>query len=451
MNIITRIISKIKGDDARTTLARKNIAISLVIKGIAMLSSFIMVPLTLNYLDNEAYGIWLTISSILFWFTFFDVGLGTGMRNYLSAAVSNNDMELGKKYVSTTFILLFILAAIFAVIISLTVPFIDLNSLFNTRAIKSTTLTVALLLALYMTLAFFVVRNVGTIYISMQLPFVNDALSVSGTIVGIILIAILSLFTKGDLTLVVAAFTIPPVLIFLIAAIPTFRRYKDIKPSFKAIDWKLSHNIIGKGIGFFIIQITSCLVIYGSSNLFVTHFCGPREVTNYGIAYKYINLLSMLYVIFLTPYWNAYTDAYVKNDMKWIGRTFKKTFELWGIMALAGLCLVAFAPLFYHLWVGNKVTIPVSLSLCTLFYICMYNLNNCVTYLINGLNKIRVQILTSLVFTALYIVAVFIIKGRYGAEGIVLAMGIAYLLMALIHFYQCHLLINNKAKGIWNK
>ena len=81
----------------------------------------------------------------------------------------------------------------------------------------------------------------------------------------------------------------------------------------------------------------------------------------------------------------------------------------------------------------------------------MYNLNNCVTYLINGLNKIRVQILTSLVFTALYIVAVFIIKGRYGAEGIVLAMGIAYLLMALIHFYQCHLLINNKAKGIWNK
>lgn len=119
MNIITRIISKIKGDDARTTLARKNIAISLVIKGIAMLSSFIMVPLTLNYLDNEAYGIWLTISSILFWFTFFDVGLGTGMRNYLSAAVSNNDMELGKKYVSTTFILLFILAAIFAVIISL--------------------------------------------------------------------------------------------------------------------------------------------------------------------------------------------------------------------------------------------------------------------------------------------------------------------------------------------
>ena len=451
MILVGKIITFIKGCDERTALARKNVVISLIIKGVAMLSSFVMVPLTLNYLDNEAYGIWLTISSILFWFTFFDIGLGTGMRNYLSAAMSNKDMELGKKYVSTTFILLFILAFIFAVIISLSVPFIDLNTLFNTRAIKTSTLTFAFLLALYMTLAFFVVRNVGTIYISMQLPFVNDVLSVSGSIIGIIIIWIISFFTNGNLPLVVAAFTIPPVLIFLIAAIPTFRHYRGIKPSFKAIDWKLSHNIIGKGIGFFIIQITSCLVIYGSSNLFVTHFCGPSEVTNYGIAYKYINLLSMLYVIFLTPYWNAYTDAYVKKDMKWIGRTFKKTFRLWGLMTLVGLCLVAFAPIFYHLWVGNKVTIPCSLSLCTLFYICMYNLNNCATYLINGLNKIRVQIITSLIFTALYIATVIIIKGNYGAEGIVLAMGTAYLLMALIHFYQCQLLIYNKAKGIWNK
>jgi hypothetical protein len=30
-------------------------------------------------------------------------------------------------------------------------------------------------------------------------------------------------------------------------------------------------------------------------------------------------------------------------------------------------------------------------------------------------------------------------------------MTVAYLLMAVVHLYQCYLLINRKAKGIWDK
>ena len=100
---------------------------------------------------------------------------------------------------------------------------------------------------------------------------------------------------------------------------------------------------------------------------------------------------------------------------------------------------------------GETVQVPFSVSLCTFVYVCFFNLNNCATYLVNGLNKIRVQIVTSVVFTILYIGVLFSTGEHFGIEGVVYSMAGSYACMALIHIYQCRLLINKKAKGIWNK
>ena len=42
----------------------------------AVLANFALVPVIINYLNTENYGIWLTISSFIAWFSFFDIGLG---------------------------------------------------------------------------------------------------------------------------------------------------------------------------------------------------------------------------------------------------------------------------------------------------------------------------------------------------------------------------------------
>ena len=104
----------------------------------------------------------------------------------------------------------------------------------------------------------------------------------------------------------------------------------NAKPSFKYFDKGLTRQIIGKGLSFFVIQISSCLVIFGAANMFITQYCGPSAVTTYNIAYKYFNLLVIAYTIILAPMWNAYTDAYVKGDMKWIANNFNRTLKLWG-------------------------------------------------------------------------------------------------------------------------
>lgn len=74
--------------DRRSSLVRKNIAGSILIKGWGCIVQLLLVPATLKSLNQYEYGVWLTISSILLWVDQFDIGLGNGLRNKLAEAVA---------------------------------------------------------------------------------------------------------------------------------------------------------------------------------------------------------------------------------------------------------------------------------------------------------------------------------------------------------------------------
>lgn len=432
-------------------MLRNNILFSGFLKIVGLLTSLVIVPITINYLNNEVYGIWMTITSILYWITTFDIGLGNGMRNYLAEALATNDTKLGKKYVSTTMLLLSLIALSMAIVMLYPLITINFNSFFNTSAIAGNELRIAVVIAVGFTLMNFVLKNIGMIFVAMQKYAINDLLSISGNVIALIIIYILTKVTTGNLVLVVLAYTMTSCVVFLLAAIPLFWKHPELKPSLRFFDKSLGKKIVGKGLGFFVIQISSCLVIFGAANFFITQSCGPAAVTTYNIAYKFFNLLVIAYTIILAPMWNAYTDAYVKGDMQWIKATFNKALKFWVLSICGGLGMLLICNLFYKLWIGNMVEVPLSVSASTLAYVCFFNLNNCATYLINGLNKIFVQIIISLAVTALYIIIVLAFGGKLGVEGIVLSMAASYAVMSVVHLYQCRKLINGKADGIWNK
>ena len=87
------LISFFTQGNKRTLRAKKNITVSFISKAISILIGFIIVPLTLSYIGEVEYGIWLTIASIISWFSFFDIGLGNGLRNKLAEALAKDDQE----------------------------------------------------------------------------------------------------------------------------------------------------------------------------------------------------------------------------------------------------------------------------------------------------------------------------------------------------------------------
>ena len=123
---------KNKINNTRNRMLTTNILYSSILKIISLLTSLLIVPITINYLNNEIYGIWMTITSILFWINTFDIGLGNGMRNYLTEAISQKDYTLGKKYISTTLSLLTLIALMIGFTVLIPLLIIDFNKFFNT-------------------------------------------------------------------------------------------------------------------------------------------------------------------------------------------------------------------------------------------------------------------------------------------------------------------------------
>lgn len=432
-------------------MLRTNVILSAFLKVAGIACTYFLVPLTIDYLNKDIYGVWLAITNVLYYFSFFDVGLGNGMRNYLAESIATGNYERGRAYLTSTLFILTLIAAAMGVVALPLVFGVDLPTLMHVTAISGEELRTAMIIAVSFTLVLFVVKNIGYIFVALQKYAIYDLLAVAGNALALLAIFVLTRTTTGHLVYAIAAFVTIPVAVYLIAAIPIFRRYPQLRPRRSAIDLSITKPIVSKGLGFFLIQITSCVVIFGSSNFIILRLVDAESVTVFGISYKLFHALSMAYLIVLAPMWSAYTDAYVKGDFPWIRKTFRRALTVWGLTLAGGALLLAVSPLIYSLWLGNRVSVPLSISACTLLYISAYNLNNCVTYLLNGFNKIRVQILTSIIFTALYLAAVPFCGTHFGVEGIVLCMAVSYTAMALIHLYQCRQLINQRASGIWDR
>ena len=123
-------------DDRRSSLLKKNIYFSFLIKGFSISISFLLVPLTLNYLSAYEFGVWITLSSILTWINYFDIGLGNGLRNRLAESMAIGDEKLGQIYISTTFFILsVIITVIFLLFIALQ-PFLNWDKILNVDPTK---------------------------------------------------------------------------------------------------------------------------------------------------------------------------------------------------------------------------------------------------------------------------------------------------------------------------
>ncbi|MDD5186431.1 MAG: LPS biosynthesis flippase, partial [Paludibacter sp.] len=199
MNIQLLFNKVLKSENQRSFLMQKNIILSLFFKGISILTSLIIVPMTLHYLNPTEYGVWLTLSSIMTWITLFDIGLGNGLRNKLAEALAFGDFEKGKVLVSTTFVLLAIIIGIFLILFLLINPLLNWSAILNTTVEPSKNLSRIVLIVFVFFSLQFVFKTVGTIFISDQKPAANDFLGAISSLLSLGLIYLLSLFTKGSL------------------------------------------------------------------------------------------------------------------------------------------------------------------------------------------------------------------------------------------------------------
>lgn len=414
----------------RTRKINRNIVYSLIIRGIGILISLILVPITLDYLNNYEYGIWITLNSILTWINFFDIGLGNGLRNKLAEAVAHKDLKLGQKYVSSTFFLTALISFSICVLMLVANQYINWNYLLNVDAsVNNLKLIVgATLISICIG---FVTRNVGIIYLSFQQTWINGLLACLGSLLSLLWIIVMKLTMNPSLLWVAIAYSFSPVIIYLIAYPITFyKKYPELRPTLRSIKAKYFKSLGGLGIKFFILQM-ACLIIFSTSNFIVSHIFTPAEVTPYNICFKYFNLIVMTFGIISAPFWTAITDAYTKQDVTWIKINVKKMMRICLLLCLILVIMIFVSKPIFIWWVGNDVIIPYSLSISLAVYTAIYLWTSMCCCYSNGTGKLEGQIYSMSIAAVCFIPLSFALANLWGVIGIAYAMGVVLLVPSI--------------------
>lgn len=448
MNKYKRLFSS---DNARSSAIKKNIIAGVGIKGCSVISTLLLVPVTINYISSELYGIWLTLSSIVQWISFFDVGFGNGMRNKLTTAIAKNDYNLGKSYVSTTYVIVTAIFTLIGLCAFVFTPYVNWSGFLNVSTQYQETLVGVMQVVILSFCIQIVLKLLQNVIQAFQMNALASCFDMLGNFVALIAILCMSYTLAPDLKYIALAFSVAPLLVYIIASLILYNtKFKQVSPSIKFYSSKYVKELFNLGGEFFVIQIAG-IVLYQMINILLSRLCGPEQVTVYNIAYKYFGVAQMGLNIMLAPLWSAFTDAFAKNDYSWMSQIYKKLKKVYLGLSAILIVMMFISPIAYSLWVGDSVQVPflVSMLVCIYYVIALWcNITTCI---INGLGKVRLQLWICLAMMFTFLPLANILGGSLGINGVLTAMIIINTPSFFLQKVQVDRLLEKRAKGLWNK
>lgn len=435
----------------RSVKAKKNILASFMIKGGSIAISLVLVPLTINYVNPTSYGIWLTLSSIVGWFSFFDIGFGHGLRNKFAESIAKGEYELARKYISTTYVVLSLIIGAVLILFAGITPFLNWATILNSPAEMADELSVLALIVFTFFCLQFVLKLITTVLTANQEPAKASFFNFLGSLFSLVVIFILTLTTEGNLIYLGAALSFTPVLVLISSSVWFYNHdYKKYAPSLKDVDFSLARDLMTLGGKFFIIQI-GALVLFSTNNIIITQLFGPSEVTPFNIAFKLFNIVTMGFGIVATPLWSAFTDAYVREEFDWIKNTLAKMRKIWFLSILVAVGVLFASPFLYDIWVGDKVHVPFALSIAMCAYVIAAIWQTIHVFFLNGIGKIKLQLYMVSTAAVINIPMAIYLGERFGLVGITMTSTIIFGVQGLIFSIQTHKILNKTAKNIWNQ
>lgn len=452
-SIKTQIRKKFIGTDSRSKKMYKNTVAMIGIRGVSMILTLISAPIMLHHVDRADYGVLLTLTSIVGWVGYMDVGLGNGLRNKLPEFLAKGDFHSAKKIVSSCYVTLAIYVALIIVIFLMVSPFVDWLGVLNSPtsdAGEIRGLTNVVFIAFCIQFLFGLINSILFAY---QMPAFQSLFTFVGQFIALIALVIQVYVFDVTSVLQIGAVNsmIPPLVLFL-GSIGLFRtKLEEIAPSFKLFEFKSVGSILSLGLKFFVLQMIT-IVLFQANSIIIARVVSPEAVVEYNLAFKYVSLLTMIFTIVITPVWSATTDAYVRKDFAWINKTISLSRKVCIASIFIGVLMVLASKFVYGIWLG-KGTIDINYSTTSLIllYISFEMLYKVYGTIINGTGKVFAQIILTGVIAIIYIPLAILLGKLFGLSGVLIANAIVFALNYLWSKVQCNKLISQTATGIWNK
>jgi membrane protein EpsK len=384
---------------------------------INIIISILLVPYFISTLGVAAYGLIPLAGSVIGYVAIVVASLNTTVSRFLTVDLQRNDFTAANRTFNTAFFGLSIVVVLMLPIIAVVAYYVPV--IFNVPAGQETG---AILLVLYVCIAFFISSLVGTytvqLYAYNRLDLIN-LVNIINIIVQTGLIVLLFTMYGPSLVLVGYAYIATAIITSVISLILAMRVCPYLRLSPSSFDRSRVHDLAEMG-GWVLINQIGTLLFIQIDLIVVNLLFGATSTGEYAIVLKWGNTLrtiagvlgGILSPIILTYYAREHTEKLI--------RVTKSAVKLMGLtLALPIGLICGFAPQLLTVWVGAQYTFLAPLMILLTFHL-MINLAVTPLFSINmAYNKVRWPGIVTLImgignFALAVILALFSGWGFYG-------------------------------------
>lgn len=183
------------------------------------------------------------------WVLSFDLGIGNGLRNHLTIAITENKQDDVKKYISSAYMMIGIFSAAIIIVAKIIFPYINWNAIFAVpeNYISCRTMKKAVEIVFTGLMLQFFLRLINSVLYALQLSSVNNALALLSNIIILLAINIIP-HTNAETDLLrlayvnILAVNIPLVIATIIVFLS---KLKDCKPRLLYYKKEYARTILG--------------------------------------------------------------------------------------------------------------------------------------------------------------------------------------------------------------
>ena len=407
-------------------------------KAVTMITRLISIPLILNYLGREQYGVWILVSSIAVYILLFDFGISSAIINHVTKYNAEGDKKTASRYILSAFISIS-LVAFFLILLSIPIIYsVNWHEVFKISDNISSSDTANVF---FIGTVLFLIQLPLSIFLKIPYTFQRGHLTeiflMIGNLFSFVGIIVSVHFNLGIYLLVI--FLILPQIVASLGLAIYLHIRRDVFFVLMSIKEILMvvKELRSIAADFIVMQVVAAFVTVLPFSI-LGYYQGAKEVAVYGYLMQIAGAIQLPLVILLQPMWTKFVQL-IKTGKYEEVKVMTKKYHV-----IAGLYSV-FISLFFLIALNavtgliTKEPMQVNIAVRLVFTVnCCLGLvfGGFLSMLTAALNLTRSMMLINILQLVLFVVSSLFLVPHFSLVGTVLSCLTSYTLAIPFYYFK---------------
>ncbi|WP_156252035.1 lipopolysaccharide biosynthesis protein [Pseudactinotalea terrae] len=415
----------------RTRSMRSALGSGVLARVIALLSPLLVLPIMLDRLGPDLFGLWATATSVLALATFADLGTANAVMSGLSVAAATNDWTRFRSISIHAYALAFGFSSVLAVGLVLFVLVVDPKVYIGPNpGVDDWIVRAVMFMFIGAFLCTIPLTLIQRVQYSLKRAWQANAWQAVGALAQLGLVWWISRTDSADLAVIGVAIAAPPAALIANTLMFYLFQRRDVAPIGRLRKAEFS-AILRLSLSFFFLSILTSISM-NIDQFLIAGIAGLESAGEFAIANRLFSVLGLIVTMAALAMWPSNADALASRDLAWIRRNARQMAAFLGIaVTLAATLLYLIRNPLTELWLGRTHQIGAVLGLSLVTWSILRAVASPYFSIQNAHNHLRPQYIGWSAYLACSIALKAILIQTLGIGGAALGACITYLLILI--------------------